>query len=228
MRPDGASVELRGLGDRRLTLTFRVEPEAGGSLEVFAETKEPVALPLESPGARVEASATVPALAIARGDDRLVAILSGPGSLSWAGGYLYIRGPSNRVRLSGSRDGSLLAQWLLAQGSLVSEDAYRSEVAAFRDRSYQGWARSRYLPDLGFWRGADGRAAYTDRLGSAFIAEAVERGEFERALAMVVRAEDAWMRLRPTAPLTHETSPFTGDMDELRRLAPRDGSARSA
>jgi hypothetical protein len=172
-----------------------------------------VAIPLESPGATVESSATVPALAIARRDERLVAILSGHGSLSWTGGYLYIRGPSNRLRFASTRDGSLLAQWLTAQGSLVSEDAYRKEVASFRDRAYQGWVSSRYLADLGFWRGADGRPSYTDRLGCALLAEAAERGGFAQALAMVTRAEEGWMRVRPTARLTHEASPFTGDMD---------------
>jgi len=227
---DGASVEFRGLGGRRLTLAFHVEPGDQGALEVAASTEEPVALPLESPGGRIEVSQSVPALGIVRGEERLIAVLPQRSRVRWTGGYLYLSGPANQLRLARSSDGSLLMQWLLAQGSLVSDEAYRREVTDFRDRAYHGWTRSRYLPELGLWRGDDGQPAYDDRLGSAFLVEAMGRGEYERALALVLRAEDAWMRLRPTASLTHETSPFTGDVDSFAAwLVEREGpEAREA
>ncbi len=206
---DGAAVRLRGLGGRDLTVVFRVD--SGGSLEVSVGTAEPLALPLESPGARIEVADAVPAVGITRGEERLVAVLPQGSRLRWTGGYLYLSGPAARLRLSRSSGGSLLMQWFLAQGSLVGQEDYDREVSGYRERAYQAWTGSRYQPDMGLWRGADGQLGYSGRLGSAIAAEAIARGEYERALALVLKAEDVWTRVRPTAAPTHEASPFTGN-----------------
>jgi hypothetical protein len=209
---DGVSVAFRGARGRALDLVFL--PDAGG-LVVSADTEAPLALPLESPGGRVEGSTTVPAISIIRGDQSLVALLPQQTRARWAGGYLYMSGPDNSLRLAPGDGGSLLTQWLLAQGSLVSDDAWKREMAAYRDRAYEGWVRSRYLQDLGLWRGADGQPTYSDALGSAFLAEAASRGEHARALYFVQQAEAMWLRLRPTAVIGHETSAFTGVFGDL-------------
>jgi hypothetical protein len=207
---DGAVVDFRGLGGRSLSVGFRVGPQ--GALEIAAGPVEALAVPLECPGGSIQGADGVPAIALERGDERLLAVMPPGSRVRWTGGYLYLEGREARLRLAPSSGGSLLMQWLLAQGSLADQAAYEREMRAFRDRAYRGWTQSRYLPDVGLWRGADGRPDYTGRLGSAFLAEATQRGEHARALEMVLRAEGVLAGARPTAERSRETGLFTGDV----------------
>lgn len=97
-------------------------------------------------------------------------------------------------------------------GSLAISDAALAEtIDAFVDAAYAGWASGRLNAAQLTWDGPAGFAAFSEEALTAYLAEAWERNEYERAFAEMRRARD----LYPDA-LSLLSAPFLGNLREIR------------
>ncbi len=117
------------------------------------------------------------------------------------------------------------AEKLVAQAP-KDPDAFKAEIAAWRDKAWSGLSSMRFDPDKIAWRGADGLPGFSEKALTAYVAESLLRGGYADALARVRGARDKW-----PDKLSYLSAPYLGglvprmaalqiaDQAEAKRLA---------
>jgi hypothetical protein len=71
-------------------------------------------------------------------------------------------------------------------------DAFKAEIAAWRDKVWSGLASTRFDADKLAWKGPDALPVFSEKALAAYLAESLARGSFPDALARVKSAKDKW------------------------------------
>jgi hypothetical protein len=80
---------------------------------------------------------------------------------------------------------------LAAQAPKDSE-AFKAEIAAWRDKVWAGLSVARFDSDKLAWKGPDGNAVFSEKALAAYLAEAAGRGSYADAIARARSAKDKW------------------------------------
>jgi hypothetical protein len=80
----------------------------------------------------------------------------------------------------------------LASQAPKDADAFKAEVAAWRDKVWTGLSSVRLDPDKLAWKGPDGTPAFSEKALAAYIAEAANRGSYSDAVNRAKAAKDKY------------------------------------
>ncbi|MGA2546231.1 MAG: hypothetical protein ABSF43_06770 [Rectinemataceae bacterium] len=71
-------------------------------------------------------------------------------------------------------------------------EAFKAEIAAWRDKVWSGLSSTRFEADKIAWKGSDGQLSFSDKALTAYLAESLARGSYPDALARVRGAKEKW------------------------------------
>lgn len=83
------------------------------------------------------------------------------------------------------------AEKLVAQAPKDPE-AFKAEIAAWRDKAWSGFSSTRFDSEKLVWKGSDGVPAFSEKAFTAYLAESLARGYYPEAYARVRGAREAW------------------------------------
>jgi len=104
-------------------------------------------------------------------------------------------------------------------------DAFKAEIAAWRDKVWTGLSTVRYDSDKFAWKGPDGVPVFSEKALAAYLAEAAARGSYADAITRARGAKEKW-----SDKLGFLTAPYLGglyskmtasdaaDQNEVKRL----------
>ncbi|HTX72414.1 MAG TPA: hypothetical protein VMC79_06265, partial [Rectinemataceae bacterium] len=104
--------------------------------------------------------------------------------------------------------------------------AFAAEIAAWRDKAWNGLSDARLTPDSVTWKSADGTPGFSERALDAYLAESLARGSFASAFVRVKSARELY-----ADKLSYASAPYLGglalrmpaletaDLAEVKRLA---------
>jgi hypothetical protein len=136
----------------------------------------------------------------------------GAGSLDAGGGFVSLRpGDSGFVLAkippaAPARPKTASPEKLVAQAPKDPE-AFKAEIAAWRDKVWSGFSTTRFDADKLTWKGADGLPAFSDKTLTAYLAESLARGVFADSLARVRGAKEKW-----ADQLSYLSAPYIGGL----------------
>ncbi len=109
--------------------------------------------------------------------------------------------------------------------SLPTADQLAATIGHFVDDSYAGWASGRRSADDGLWKMPDGTSGFSEDIGAAYIAEAIDRGAFASAIQVWTDALAHQADRAPGAPAGPITSVYTGRVrDYVKAISAADGA----
>ena len=104
------------------------------------------------------------------------------------------------------QDQAAAPERLVAQAPKEAE-AFKAEIAAWRDKVWSGLSSTRFDPDKITWKGVDGLPGFSEKALTAYLAESLARGTFQDSLARVRGARDKWRD-----KLSYLSAPYLGDL----------------
>ncbi len=102
-------------------------------------------------------------------------------------------------------------EWFSDDEFTISDDRYQSRLDSYIGAAYQGWRSRRFNPGSGTWSVRGGSPVFDERILTAVLAEAWERGGYTAAVSDMRRAAD----LHPDA-VGLLSSPFLGNLQDVR------------
>jgi hypothetical protein len=108
-------------------------------------------------------------------------------------------------------DPGRIAELFQDESLTITDREYEALVGGYVDAAYEGWRGSRYRSAGLAWEQGEGAVAFAEDTLTAYLAEAWDRNEYERAYGEMRRATD----LHP-GDLTLLSSPFLGNLREIR------------
>ncbi len=133
-------------------------------------------------------------------------------SLDEAAGFISLRPGDTGLalqRISSSppkQDEAAAPERLVAQAPKEAE-AFKAEIAAWRDEVWSGLSSTRFDPDKITWKGLDGLPGFSEKALTAYLAESLARGTFQDSLSRVRGAKDKWRD-----DLSYLSAPYLGDL----------------
>jgi hypothetical protein len=95
----------------------------------------------------------------------------------------------------------------LAAQAPKDADAFKSEIAAWRDKVWTGLSIARYDADKLAWKGPDGVSAFSEKSLAAYLAEAAFRGSYADAITRARGVKEKW-----SDKLGFLTAPYLGSL----------------
>jgi hypothetical protein len=86
-------------------------------------------------------------------------------------------------------------------------EAFKAEIAAWRDKLWTGLSSTRFDADRLTWKGPDAVPAFSERALAAYLAEALARGSYADALARMRSARAKW-----PDKLSYLSAPYLGGL----------------
>jgi hypothetical protein len=86
-------------------------------------------------------------------------------------------------------------------------EAFKAEIAAWRDKAWAGLSSARFDQERIAWKGADGSASFSEKALAAYLAESLARGSYAESFALVRSAKDKW-----PDRLGYLTAPYFGSL----------------
>jgi hypothetical protein len=93
-------------------------------------------------------------------------------------------------------------------------EAFKAEIAAWRDKVWSGLSSSRFDADKLAWKGPDAASAFSERALTAYLAESLARGYYSDALVRVKGAKDRW-----PDKLGYLSAPYLGGLKSKMKSA---------
>jgi hypothetical protein len=155
----------------------------------------------------------------------------GAGSIDGGAGFLTLRPGDPGLTLARiapvapKQPQATAAEKFVAQAPKDPE-AFKAEIAAWRDKAWSSLSGARFDADKIAWKGPDGLPVFSEKALVAYLAEALSRGSYPEALARVRGAKEKW-----PDKLGYASAPYMGglaakmkalpiaDLAEARRLA---------
>ncbi|MDR1932956.1 MAG: hypothetical protein LBQ57_09085 [Spirochaetales bacterium] len=116
-------------------------------------------------------------------------------------------------------------QWYANQvgNARTPADALTRKVSEYISGSYQGWKAGRYSAEEGAWLNESNNRSFKETLVTAYLAEAVRRGEYRAAYEQVKETAR-----KHSNSLTFLSSPFLGNIQSLSERLLADDQRESA
>ncbi len=86
-------------------------------------------------------------------------------------------------------------------------EAFKAEIAAWRDKVWAGLSGARFDSDKIAWKGADGIASFSEKALAVFLAESLARGSYADSIPRVRASKEKW-----PDKLGFLTSPYLGGL----------------
>jgi hypothetical protein len=241
---DGTSAPLALAAVDKLPNGVRVKLSPGVEIRATADKGPPerfaisASAPEGATAIRLRLSAA-PGLRLSEADGRKVLAFSGgsfdiapgAGALDAGAGRLTLRPGDSGLALSRIAPSATAkptrpgAPEKLAALTPKDPEAFKAEIAAWRDKAWSGLSSSRFDPDKLAWRGPDGVPSFSEKALAAFLAESLARGSYADALSRAKGAKDKWPEKLGylSAPylggLVPKMKAFeAGDQAEIKRL----------
>ncbi len=217
IHPDG--VELHFTGGTRLG--FRTSGDLGNRLDLNIRVgkRSSLLLPVEFADGTVKTGENIPLLTVENsGGNYLVTLPEGSRLDSETG---YIRLPysgSQTVSITRAEEAinSLFLIWFAHKGVLKGREEFEGELAVFLDKAYLGWDTGRYLKGQGMWHLKGEESRFIEKLGSAWMAEALRRGDYRKASAFFSAAQRIYISRNPDFKIHNINSTYIGDLESFR------------
>jgi hypothetical protein len=104
-----------------------------------------------------------------------------------------------------------VVEWFSDGEFSISDGRYASRIESYISAAYQGWRSQRFNPGSGTWDVRGGSPVFDERILTAVLAEAWDRGQYTAAFTDMRRAAD----LHPEG-VGLLSSPFLGDLRAVR------------
>jgi hypothetical protein len=114
-----------------------------------------------------------------------------------------------KISLEPAGSPSPLLHWYGKQTDFIDSGTFASGVDSYLDRSYKGWQRARFDRNNGTWLGLYSSYDFSQAVVTAYLSEALLRGDYNNALSQVTGAAS-----KNRGSLTYKTSPFLGNLAE--------------
>lgn len=157
----------------------------------------------------------------------------GQGSLDLSAGILTLRAGDSGLALAKLAPPApakpaapaVAATEKLAAPAPKDPEAFKAEIAAWRDKAWSGLSVVRFDAEAFAWRGLDGLPVFSEKALAAYLAEATSRGYYPDAIARARGLKDKW-----SDKLGYLSAPYLGglvpkmraleaaDQAEIRRL----------
>ena len=95
----------------------------------------------------------------------------------------------------------------LASQAPKDPDAFKAEIAAWRDKVWAGLSTARYDADKLAWKGPDGVTVFSEKALAAYLAEAAARGTYADAITRARGVKEKW-----SDKLSFLTAPYLGGL----------------
>ncbi len=217
IHPDG--VELHFTGGTRLG--FQTGGDLGNrlDLDIRIGEKSSLSLPVSFFDGTVKTGENIPLLVVEdSGGDYLVTLPEGS-RFDLDTGYIRLP-PSGSQSVSITRAeetiNSLYLIWFARKGILKGRGEFEGELVVFLDKAYLGWDTERYLRGQGMWQLRGEGSRFIEKLGSAWMAEALRRGDYRKASAFFSAAQRIYASRNPDFKIRNINSTYIGDLESFR------------
>ena len=215
--PDGLEITF----GKDTKLGFRLEGNLGEKLivKLMSEDSVSASLPFRVLDGEIEEGKNIPILALQNARGRFYINLPAGSRIDREDEVLKLtvsckQGcPEIEISVADSYPDNLYLYWFANTGPLAGDGDYEQGVREFLNKAYLGWSKNRYVIGRGRWVFRNEEPQYRENLGSAWIAESIERGEYALATAFFQAATDIWLRENPGTPIDHVNTPFIGGLD---------------
>jgi hypothetical protein len=97
-----------------------------------------------------------------------------------------------RVEPVAPRPAQAVASEKLPAQAPKDPEAFKAEIAAWRDKAWSGLSSTRFDPEQVAWKGLDGLPSFSEKALVAYLSEALARGSYPDALSRVRGAKEKW------------------------------------